>query len=175
MNGEHKVWSWIHTGNCWIELGQGSRDEMIVQLRQRREAAARIMASARFVMTGPAESPDQAYANDPYSADMPPPLRAGPPSAPGPWEPGYRLSDAEAAEVLRASADRETISMLRAQVAALQGRLDFYEGRNVVHCMERNASTAMEALADEGDGTILRTTDTGAEWELRGGAWLTRA
>lgn len=177
MNGEHKIWSWIHSGQCWIEVGQGARDDMIVQLRTRREAAARLMASARFVMTEPGQSPDQAYANDPAAADMPPPLREEQPhipGAPGPWEHGYRLTDAEAAEVLRASADREEISMLRAQVAALQSRLDFYEGRNVVHCMERNVDMAGQALLDEGDGTILRATDTGREWELRGGVWLSR-
>lgn len=174
---QHKVWSWMHSGSCWIEVGQGHRDDMIVQLRTRREAAARVMASARFVMTEPGQSPDQAYADDPAAADMPPPLRAEQPhipGAPGPWEHGYRLTDAEAAEVLRASADRETISALRARVAELLARLDFYEGRNVVHCMERNAGTAMQALLSESDGTLLRATDTGSEWELRGGVWLGR-
>lgn len=168
-----KVWSWIHSGGCWVELDHGSRDKMIIQLRQRREAAARIMASARYVMTEPGESPDKAFADDP-AADMPPPLRTEPPGTPGPWEHGYRLTDAEAAEVLRASADRETISTLQAEVAGLRSRLDFYEGRNVIHCMSRNLPAAMAALLDEGEGTILRTTDTAEEYELRGGVWLTR-
>lgn len=170
----HAVWSWVTSGNCWVATAQGTRDEMIIALRMKREAASRVIpGGARFVMTEPGQSPDQAYANDP-AADMPPPVRAEPPSAPGPWEPGYQLTDAEAAEVLRASADREEISRLRAEVAGLRARLDFYEGRNVVHCMERSVKQAMHALRDEADGTLLRATDTGCEWELRAGIWLTR-
>lgn len=156
--GGWKVWSWMHSGSCWIQLDEGSRDELIIQLRKRREAAARIMASARFVLTEPGESPDHAFAEDP-SADMPPPLQAEPPGAPGPWEHGYRLSDGEVAE-------------LRAENAALRGQLDHYLGRNVVHCMARNVGMASAALVDEGEGTILRTTDTSEEYELKGGVWL---
>jgi hypothetical protein len=125
------------------------------------------MASARFVLTEPDQSPDQALAADPYTADMPPPLKTDPPSSPMPWDPGYRPTDATTIITLQELlAERDTV------IAQLRGQLDFYLGRNVIHCMSRNAPDAMASLATEGDGTLLRSTDTDQEWELRGGAWL---
>jgi hypothetical protein len=63
-----------------------------------------------------------------------------------------------------------------AEIARLKAELDRYEGRDVRHGLERYIQSQLSdgAIAPEKDGTILRATDTGAEWECQDGAWKVR-
>jgi len=70
---------------------------------------------------------------------------------------------------------------LAAQITALQGEnarlraeLDNYHGRTVLFCTDAGMGTAALASLDEGDGTILRATDTGRELELHDRTWVAR-
>jgi hypothetical protein len=68
------------------------------------------------------------------------------------------------------------VDEVQVEVARLRHALDVMASRKVVYCMDRNMDEIIlgESLSREGDGTILRATDTGRELELRGGAWLPR-
>jgi hypothetical protein len=59
----------------------------------------------------------------------------------------------------------------RAHIARLQAQLDSYQGRVVYYTTEASAVAAMASLPpdDLPPGTIVRATDTGAEWEFRPG------
>jgi len=66
----------------------------------------------------------------------------------------------------------------RAEIARLRAELDKYEGRQVVHCLDRDMTKAIESTweAEGGppEGTLIRATDTGRELEWKAGAWLPR-
>lgn len=88
---------------------------------------------------------------------------------------GLRTTEATEAFRLafRALADKD------AEIARLKARLDQAQGTDVLHATQAHIEQMLltvppEALADVRDGTVLRATDTGAEYELRGGTWLPR-
>lgn len=66
------------------------------------------------------------------------------------------------------------IAEMAAEIERLTGELDGYQGRAVMHCMDRDLDGAMMTSLDEPDGTILRATDTGREMVLHDRAWLPR-
>jgi hypothetical protein len=57
MSDTHRIWSWSPTHRMWMEVDQGSERDMKDRLERRRDAAARLMPSARFVMTSMKTSP----------------------------------------------------------------------------------------------------------------------
>lgn len=71
---------------------------------------------------------------------------------------------------------RLMLSGLSGENARLKAELDVHQGRDVLLCMDRDAQAAMDASRNERPGTILRTTDTGIEYELDdGGLWTRRS
>lgn len=84
------------------------------------------------------------------------------------------LTETEAAQAFalafRALGEKE------AEIARLKAELDRYEGREVRHGLERYIQSSLSdgSIPAERDGTILRATDTGAEWECQGGEWKVR-
>jgi hypothetical protein len=82
------------------------------------------------------------------------------------------LTDPTAAAAVTAA--QRALAAQDAGIARLRGELDRYHGRAVYFCTEAHAPAAQATLTAEPGGTVLRATDTGQEWELRGGAWLPR-
>lgn len=70
---------------------------------------------------------------------------------------------------------RMMLSGLSAENARLKAELDVHRDRIVLLCLDRNAEKAMSESRGERPGTILRTTDTGIEYELDGGLWTRRS
>jgi hypothetical protein len=77
------------------------------------------------------------------------------------------------ARALRYIAERVFLEQ-DAQIARLRAELDTCQGRKVVHCMGEDAYQVMLDNGQEHPGTILRATDTGAEWEMAGDGWHLR-
>lgn len=67
------------------------------------------------------------------------------------------------------------MSGLASENARLRAELDVHAGRNVLLCLDRDVQAAMRVSVLEPDGTILRTTDTGIEYELDGRLWARRS
>jgi hypothetical protein len=88
---------------------------------------------------------------------------------------GLRTTEATEAFRLafRALADKD------AEIARLKAQLDQARGTSVLlatqaHIEQMLLIGAGGAMDGVRDGTVLRATDTGAEYELRGGTWLPR-
>jgi hypothetical protein len=59
-------------------------------------------------------------------------------------------------------------------IARQRAELDQHLDRSVSHCMERDLDDVMLACMGESPGSLIRTTDTGREFELAGGTWMER-
>jgi hypothetical protein len=59
-------------------------------------------------------------------------------------------------------------------IARLRAELDAVHERTVFHCMSRDLDDVMLSTIGEQPGAIIRTTDTGQEYELSGGTWRER-
>lgn len=80
------------------------------------------------------------------------------------WPPADEVMQA----ALRALQESETI------IARQRAELDSIAERTVYHCMERDLDDVMVTCMGEPDGVMIRTTDTGREFELTGRMWRER-
>lgn len=61
-----------------------------------------------------------------------------------------------------------------AEINRLKAELDRYQGHHVMYCTEDQAADVLATVSDAGPGTIIRATDSGREWVLRGAGWVER-
>ena len=66
---------------------------------------------------------------------------------------------------------RKRLAEYRAEVARLRAEIDRRDSRTVHFCMARDVQLTMEFCRDAEQGTVIRCTDTGAEYAMTEDGW----